>query len=365
MSSNKIHELAKKFVIKYLQTLRYLASLIPRIDRGLFPFYWFRPVRIEIVEAVPNDLAISIIRPVSGKKDRIRIIQKLERIERTQFPNLDYTKWPLFHLKENTHFSSIGYLTASVGYHPFITLSKSCDIKIKQVRVEASVKGYPRVKEFLWFFTYPNLEYLTIDIAEKSANEDFWSYISWYVSTKLHELLSRRVQKATIALFRKAIEDLRHNYLSLISREDLEEQMLQQFLENHYYLLSPDKTPKLEKRKLGPYIPDFILKFNSDLLTLVEIQLNRDPIIINNKPSSGLKEAIKQLNNWFEWIQENDPSSLCNFNGLIVIGRKENHQKYKRTISKILSELKYPVTMKTYDELGEAIDYILSKLVAN
>lgn len=363
MSQKAIGDLATQFILYYLNHIRHRASMIPKSDWGLFPFYWFKSSKVTIFITIGNELAISIDRILKGKEDKITIRKTWDRIEETHFPNLDYANWPLFRIPENGHDIVIKGGTLDVGTHPVIALSSGADVRILQARIEASVKGYPREKMFLWFLTSPNKKYLSKDKAELEAELDFWGGLESLVLTKLDYLLSRRVEEETVSLLQKSLERLRQEYLKLISRQDLDEPTLQYFLEEHYFLLSPGNIPKKEKRKLGPYIPDFILRYEDNALTLVEIQLNRDPIIQNNQASSGLKEAIKQLKDWFKWIDSNQHSMLSRYRGLIVIGRRESYQKSERIIKFFLSKIGYPVKLLTYDDLENSIDFILSQLV--
>ncbi len=126
--------------------------------------------------------------------------------------------------------------------------------------------------------------------------------------------------------------------------------------------MSPRCIAIKEKRRLGQYIPDFVLKIN-DKRNLIEIQLNYDPIIQDGKPSSGFKEALKQVDDWLNWIESNEPEMLPKYTGLIIIGRKKDYLKHEKIIKEILSaETKYPIKLLTYDDLENSIDYILSRL---
>lgn len=311
-----------------------------------------------------DDLAISIDRIVKGKEDKITIRKAQGRIEETHFPNLDYNTWGLFGLKhENAHHILIQGGTYDIGTHPFIKLRSGVEVRFLRIRVEASVRGYPRERMFLWFLTSPNAyKHLTKDRAESEAELEFWAYLQHLVTIETDYLLARRIEEETLLLLQKSIERLKKEYLQLISRQDLDEQMLQNFLERHYFLLSPKRKAEKMKRKLGPYIPDFILRYEDNNLTLVEIQLNRDPIVQNNQPSPGMKEAIGQLKKWFKWIASNEPSTLSRYSGLIVIGRRESYRKNERRIKNILSKIGYSVSLLTYDDLEDIIDYILSQL---
>ena len=365
MPNKPVEKLAEQFILTYLGNLRHKASMLTKRDWGLFPFYWYRPSKITIFITMWNDLAISIDRIVKGKEDKITIRKAHGRIEETHFPNLNYNTWGLFGLKhENAHHILIEGGTYDIGTHPFIKLRNGVEVRFLRIRVEARVRGYPRDRMFLWFLTNPiDKKHLSKERAESEAELEFWAYLQHLVTTRFDYLLARGIEVETFLLLQKSIEHLKEEYIQLISRRDLDEQMLQNFLENHYFLLSPRGKVEKTKRKLGPYIPDFILRHVDDTFTLVEIQLNRDPIIQNNQPSSGMKEAVKQLKDWFEWIDSNEPSMLSRYSGLIVIGRQESYRKNESVIKNILSKIGYPVSLLTYDDLEGSINYIMSQLV--
>lgn len=363
MPDKPVEKLAEQFILTYLGYLRHKASMLAKRDWGLFPFYWYRPSKITIFTTMWNDLAISIDRIVKGKEDKITVRKAHGRIEETHFPHLDYTTWSMFGFPENAHHILIQGGTYDVGTHPYIVLPSGVEVRFLQIRVEARVRGYPRERMFLWFLTNPiDKKHLSKERAESEAEHEFWACLQHLVTTRLDYLLARRIEVETFLLLQKSIELLKQEYIQLISRQDLDEQMLQNFLASHYFLLSPRRKVEKTKRKLGPYIPDFILRYVDNTFTLVEIQLNRDPIIQNNQPSSGMKEAVEQLKDWFEWIDSNEHSTLSRYSGLIVIGRRESYQKNERSIKNILSKIGYPVSLLTYDDLGDSIDYILPQL---
>jgi len=362
MTSRQVGELAKQFILAYLSYIRHKSSLISKEDWGLFPFYWYKSSKVTISVTLSKDLAISIDRTVGGREDRISIKKAHGRIEETHFPHLNYASWPMFHVPKNAHHIIITGGTYNVQTHPFIVVSNGAEVRLLKIRVEASVRGYPRERIFLWILTSPNEKYLSEERAESEAEHDFWGHLQSLVIDELDYLLSQGVEDRTLILLKSSIERLREGYHRLISREDLDEQMLQNFLEDHYFLLTLGRKAEKMKRKLGSYIPDFILRHEDGTFTLVEVQLNRDPIIQNNGPSSGMKEAIQQLIDWFGWIDSNEHSNLTRYSGLIVIGRKERYLNNETKIKEIISGIKYPVRLLTYDDLDDSIGYVLSQL---
>jgi len=360
-----IKDLAKKFILDYLSNIRHRASQISETDRGLFPFYWYWPSLITFYINEADDIVINVDRRLSPahKKDIVRIRKRSGRIEESIFPYLDYSKWPLISpAHEYAHHMGVASLTLDVVDHPVLKIPIGCDIKFKEIRVKAITKGYPREYELLWFLTSPNLTYLSVNRASEDAEDDFWDKLSSIVFMKSDDIRSLKITEKTLSLFIESINRVREEYRRLITRQDLDEYMLQSTLEKYYFLLNPKRKMIMKKRLIGPYKPDFILEYEDEAETLVEIQLNRDKIIKNGKPSSGFKEAIEQIQNWFEWLKMNDPSNLLKYNGLIIIGRKSSYQKNEEIINNILSEINYPVNLFTYDDLESSIDYILSEL---
>jgi len=107
------------------------------------------------------------------------------------------------------------------------------------------------------------------------AKRDFWSIVSHVVFTRLGDILKRKFASGVADVFLESVKRLRNEYHLLITREGIEEQCLQNFLENHFFIIDPQRSFTKEKRKLGGYCADFILKYDDSSLTLVEIQLKR------------------------------------------------------------------------------------------
>jgi hypothetical protein len=209
MSYEAIEDLAHQFILSYLNNIRHKASVIPKVDRGLFPFYWFWPSKISIFKTILDDLAISIDRQISGKEDKTTIRKISGRIEESHFPNLDYSKWPIFQIPQNVHDVIIKGGTFLLGLHPFIIISSGSEIRILKIRIETNARGYPREREFVWFLTSPNKKYLTIDKAVHESELDFWSGLESLIIEKLDHLLSRRITEETFSLFTESMERLR------------------------------------------------------------------------------------------------------------------------------------------------------------
>jgi hypothetical protein len=332
-------------------------------DWGVFPRYWFHPIKIGIFQTNTSDIAVSFGDLAKAKEDRMRTIQWNGRIEESQFPNLNYEEWPMFNVPSGTHHSMMKGGTLSVGNHPVIVLGQGVEFKLMNIRVEACVRGYPREREFIWFFTDPCRTYLVSqERAEEEALHDFWDTIGSIVFTKLDSIAGRKLNSDIVSILLDSVNRLQKEYHSLITLEDIEEQRLQNFLENHFFLIDPNQSYTKEKRQLGPYYPDFVLRYADGNITFVEIQRNNDPFIENGALSKGLKEAIGQLRSWFEWISANQPALFSKCSGLIIIGRRPDYEKNKKLIEKALSNMLRPVRLVTYNDLEGSFDYVKSML---
>jgi hypothetical protein len=332
-------------------------------DWGVFPRYWFHPIKIGIFQTNTSDIAVSFGDIAKTKEDRMRTIQWNSRIEESQFPNLNYEEWPMFSVPSGTHHSMVKGGTLSVGGHPVIVLGQGVEFKLMNIRVEASVRGYPREREFIWFFTDPCKTYLVSqERAEEEALHDFWDTIGFIVFTKLDSIVGRKLDSDVVSILLDSVNRLQEEYHSLITLEDIEEQRLQNFLENHFFLVDPNQSFTKEKRQLGPYYPDFVLRYADGNITFVEIQRNNDPIVENGALSKGLKEAVGQLRSWFEWISANQSAIFSKCSGLIIIGRRPDYEKNKKLIEKALSTMLRPVRLVTYNDLEHSFDYVKNVL---
>lgn len=363
VNNKKLETLATEFVQAYLKKIRYMASSFSNRDWGFFPAHWFRPIKIEISHAQTDDIAIRFGDLAKSKTDLVKIVKFNSRIEESQFPNLNYNEWPFFKVPNGTHHSSFRGGTLSVGDHPVIILGEEVDFKMMDVRIESKRKGYPRERKLVWFFTVPNHERLSnLNRATEEAVDDFWDSISSVILTRTDDILSRSLTSDIIKLFIESLERLHWEYHSLITLEDIEEQRLQNFLESHFFLLDPYKSFTKEKRSVGNYLADFVLKYDDGHLNFVEVQLNYDPIMERGQPSKGFGEALKQIGEWFEWLETHESTTFSSCTGLIVVGHKKDYEKNKTEIDKKLTGFKRPVFLLTYDDLEKAFDIVRSRL---
>jgi Domain of unknown function (DUF4263) len=246
---------------------------------------------------------------------------------------------------------------------PYLTMMNGADVQIRDVRFEQAegIHGYPLYKTFVWFFSHPDLNSLAIERAKSEAFDNFYNYLQTLIfkTWKSFDFKSR-ISSPTLSYLLEALQMLKQSYNDLITRQDLSEEMLQQYLEDHFLLLSTKRTVILKKRQIGPYMPDFCLEYEDKTSTLVEIQLNRDGLLSGGKASAGLLEGINQLRSWFTWIKNNEPSKLSTTDGLLIIGRRQRYDDNRQEIDKLLESIGHKVMLLTYDDLITKLDEVIT-----
>jgi hypothetical protein len=249
-------------------------------------------------------------------------------------------------------------LTPNSGSFPILTIGLGSEIRLMNIRVEASAKGYPKEFELLWFFTFPNKHFFSSQKAEKDAQNDFWEGIRSTLYHQGENIFSANFGELTITVFLKYLEKVRGELNRIITRKDIVEQGLQNFLELHYFLLYEGIPIVKKTRQIGSFRTDFTLELKDRKVMLIELQLNSDPLIVNNKPSGGLQEALMQVITWFNWIEKNDSSNLHRYGGKIIIGRRADYERNKDIIDNYVKRAKYPLHISTYDDLNLNIDLL-------
>ena len=360
---NETELLSTQLITHYLDCIRHNGSQISEADRGLFPSYWFNPYQIIVFKNTLDDLAIVLKRRVSGRIDRISVRQFNGRIENTVFPGLTCRNGAaMFVIPDCVCKSSIQSLTLRTNSFCPIIIGFGCEFRLIEVRIEANAKEYPREFEYLWFLTSPNKCYLTKENAQSTADEDFWGKINHLLTIGMKDIFSVDLGKKTIETFIQYLSKIEVEMGALISRQDLAEQQLQAFLEKYFFLLFNGKPIVKKFRDIGIYKTDFTLQLADDAVMLIEIQLNNDPIIVNDKPSKGFQEAIVQTSTWFDWIEHNDFKNFIKHSGKIIIGRKTDYLKNKQIVDEIVAKFKYPVTLETYDNLHENLSMFIEAI---
>lgn len=296
MSNSTLINECQKFIKSYLQNIRHITSSIPDEIRINLPQYLRSSFLIEIIEADDNGIAVDFRRLISNlkKPDSYRIKKKSGNILHTLFPNRDYSKPAFMQMSENSELRIEETTLKINGTDPFFSMATRSRIFISEVRFETTLENssYPREKTLVWIFCNVDRDIFSENNIKKLSEKNFWNHVNNLFFNSHPELIKIIQGKQSIEFLIKCFERLLDKYTKLISRQDLDEELLQQFLEKHIFLLTPDKPPKKEKRKIGSYLTDFTLTFPDKTRTLVELQLNTDPIFFNGKPSSGLKEAV-------------------------------------------------------------------------
>jgi hypothetical protein len=266
LSVEELKGRAEKFIAEYLKEIRYLASTLPRDIHGILPFYWTRPHKIIITVSSEDGLAIHVHRPVGGKADKFTLHKTNHPIERAIFQKLDYSLPAFFRIDRGITVTIYGLTLVTNAAIPFFNLTQNAFLRIFDMRFESSPSipnVYPAEKLLSWLFADPALERLSSDSPKSYATTDFHNQTRNRVFTRLPNLMAKDLHKDSLDFLNSLAKEVLQDFDMLISREDLDEQMLQEFLQNHYIILSPDTTPHLSKRQIGSFKPDFILQYDN------------------------------------------------------------------------------------------------------
>jgi hypothetical protein len=356
---------AEKFIAEYLKEIRYLASTLPRDIHSVLPSYWTRPHKVIITVSSEDGLAIYVSRPVGGKMDKFSLRTTNHLIERAIFDKLNYSLPAFFRIERGVTVTIYWLTVVTTAAQPSFNLTEDAFLRIFDMRFESSPPipdAYPAEKLLLWLFAQPANERLSIDTARSYAYNDFPIQTRNRVFASLPNLMAKDLHKESLDFLMSLASEVLQDFDKLISRQDLDEQMLQEFLQNHYIILSPHTTPNLTKRQIGSFRPDFILQYDNGRRVLVELQLNNDTLFRGNSMSVGLADAVEQMKDWFQWIGQNEPFLLPKTEGIIVIGRTENYLKNKESVDKAIASIGHNVKLLTYDDLRNTLLQIIRQL---
>lgn len=140
------------------------------------------------------------------------------------------------------------------------------------------------------------------------------------------------------------------------------EEMIQQFLRQHTFLLCPTASRVAPKVKLGSeYVTDFVIEQHEPSHILVEIE--RADLLLFTKAGNPTKELVhaqRQVEDWRQWIHENlryARDTMPNINDppcWVILGRRRAmDEDQRRALDRHNRELKN-IRVLTYDDLLDA-----------
>lgn len=160
---------------------------------------------------------------------------------------------------------------------------------------------------------------------------------------------------------------------ALIDRPGVHEKRdVHPFIKSHDFMLFPNRDAVTSEVPIGvgtEFRIDFMIQKPDGSYLLVEIE-NPQATLFTKKGdfSSGVNHALRQVEDWQEWIEANTPTAERYFPGIrapeawIVIGRDQAlTDTEKRRLSRRNINMRGRVTIRTYDDLiRDANAYISS-----
>jgi hypothetical protein len=165
-------------------------------------------------------------------------------------------------------------------------------------------------------------------------------------------------------------EEITSRFETLLDAPDVDEPKVQEFLEvqAHRFLVSPAHEEVFPRRRLGHYVPDFVVLKPDGDYHLVEIENPRREIFqkVGEEPASILIHAETQVLDWLRYVDDNRDtvrredglSTIYAPTGEIVAGRDGHLSETARRRFEFMRAQASRVRMKTYDDvLREARAY--------
>lgn len=239
-------------------------------------------------------------------------------------------------------------------------LEKSNEIQMMYCRV-SGVNDRGRVRRlirFLWMITEDCVE-LTEQKAKWYARKDFSRVLNHILFVWSPTKLSETAKK----FLTEMLNDLKIRFQALISRTDVDEQEIQDFLEDHRFIIDPNAKQVWSKENLGEgNQADFILGY-ADSIRVVEIKRPFDRIFDRNLQfSAKTREALSELSRYQQWIELNESMAKGCYGSEVlrkswgIIGRSlEMSQRELESLASWNSTSK-EVELKSFDDLLKNFD---------
>ena len=210
-----------------------------------------------------------------------------------------------------------------------------------------------RLIRFLWMMTEDCVE-LTEEKARWYAHEDFSRYLNHILFAWRPVQLSARAKKFLIEM----LNDLKNRFQELISRTDVDEQEIQDFLEDHKLIIDQNARRVLPKENLGEGSQaDFILIY-ADGIRVVEIKKPFDRIFDRKlRFSATTRVALSELSRYQEWLKSNESVAKGSYGSEVlkkgwgIIGRAiEISEKELESLAS-WNSTSDAIGIKTFDDL--------------
>jgi len=382
-----------EFLRAYLSTMRKFESLLPSHRKSVLPPYIV--LRFKIALSICNDgIAIWWRREIGKRRDSLKVSTK--RFLRDVIPKLSADKnfIPLKGQKRVTvkdlaivthgFFNSIsahgykieGTVLKISDVFGILEVKSGADIRLENVRF-GYLDKYGKPKQILlkglWVIAKDVPSMFSVAEGQERAQMEFFDRL-----VKSGPIKGEKMKRYSEGDMAREIDDVERAFLALIFRDDAEEPEVQEFLEQHPFILSPtyldvypgslDVTPQARlsegKRKV-----DFLLLFEPDLekarrlVTVVEIKRPVHKLFgKKGKCSKPLRVGLQQVEEVFRIINENPQEakkvglrSSDDINGMVLIGRRSELEEKELTYLERISKARPRIEISTFDDLMENI----------
>jgi len=381
-----------KFLKAYLSTLRRFATLLPDHRKDVLPEYIWRRFKISVVMC--NDgIAIWFRKAIKKKKDSIKLLQRnsLGNV----FPRLSAEK-NIFPLKGQRgilvrdlaivtqQFADSKYkvkgtvlkLSNDLG---ILSVESGSDLKLENILL-GNVDRYGKPRQIVlrgfWVIANDDPSLFSAEEGKEKAQAEFLRRL--ISSGPIRGNRMKRYSEADLA---REIDEVKSSYVSLVSRENAEESELQEFLEEHPFILSPtyldvcsrslDVIPQVRMAS-GKRIVDFLLLFEPDpkearrLATVVEIKKPSHKLFVRKgECSKDLQEGLQQVEQVFTIVDSgtHEASKLGlrksdKITGMVLIGRRADMEKKELSYLEKLNRARTRTEVVTFDALLENIETV-------
>lgn len=322
----------RKFVETYLDEI---SSCMGQINRNywiLFPDFLYSPYIIR-VRKCSNGVAILFKRP--AHKTSITVKKSRKRVEEIFLPYLPPPNHAIFAFT-NTSRSKIVqakmtnwdfsqdptkgkmFQRYNEDFHRMsvMHLSKSNEVQMLFCPI-SGVNDFGRVRlfiRFLWMITGDCLDF-SEDKARWFARKDFLYYLNQILFVWSPSKLSETAKKFLINM----VSDIKNKYQELISRTDVDEQEIQDFLEVHRFILDPNAQQVWFKESLGKKNEaDFIIGYGHSI-RVVEIKRPYDRIFDNNMQfSATTRKALSEISRYRKWLTSNKLTTKGRYGSVVL-----------------------------------------------
>jgi len=379
-------DVLRDFISAYWSKLHELASQIrqsyPTIDLNLvFPRFMIEPFYVRGVISRRHGVAIEFVQPAN--EVIIEVVETDKEVEEVVLPRLSDGDEPVFRVEgsfveiEDLNIISEDFyrkykdlvdsltratniiVESRLGY---VVKVISGDVRLIDVSIAYIEGGQYKVRkiQFLWIFGTNDKDQFRREVAEAYAIRDFQRY--------LYKLAPR----IPIEVLLYVVDE----YDKLITRENVREEEILDFLYHNPFILVPDCVRIEKKPPLNhEHVPDFIVQTSTGYFIVVELESPRKRLFTKEKgfpEHKDLKDARAQIERYLEFVKNNilylkqryPDITAEKVHGLLVIGLKSSMTKGEINRLKALNSHLHDYEIVTYDELSDRIKTLAKLLLA-